>query len=258
MADQVERYWRVCATGLCFSSFGLGGLLMRVLLFPLLRLVVWQRQRRTDLARQVIHWALRAFVGLMHGLGVMSSEIRGAEKLRRHGLLIVANHPSLIDVVLLMSLVERADCIVKAALSRNVFTRGPVRGAGYICNDSGAGLIEDAIASVRAGNNLIIFPEGTRSQQNGPMRLQRGAANVAVRGAINLTPVRIRCSSAFLSKGAKWYLVPTRRVHFVIEVGDDLPVQPFIDACATEPLATRRLTEHLAAYFSPETSRASS
>ncbi len=257
MAERADRYWRMCATGICFSSFGLGGLVLRVFVFPILNLLVWQRERRERAARAVIRRTLGFFVALMRFVGVMSYELRGAEKLQRHGLLIVANHPSLIDVVFLLSLVERADCIVKGALKRNPFTRGPICGANFISNDSGAGLIEDCIASVRAGNNLIIFPEGTRTTPSSELRLQRGAANVAVRGNLDITPVCIRVSLPFLTKGVKWYRVPPRRAHFIIAVGDDIEIKPFIETSASEALATRRLNEYLTGYLSAETSCAS-
>jgi 1-acyl-sn-glycerol-3-phosphate acyltransferase len=253
MAERIDLYWRVCATGLCFSSFGIGGLLLRVLVFPLLRLAVWHEQRRAAFARWLIHHAFRFFVGLMCRLGVISYEVRGRHKLRRRGLLILANHPTLIDVVFLMSFIKHADCIVKAALAGNPFTRGPVRAAGFVCNDSGPGMVHDCIASLHAGNNLIVFPEGTRTPRDGAARLQRGAANVAVRGGIAVTPVRIRVTPPTLGKGEKWYRVPARRAHFIFDVGDDIDVRRFTEPGGSEAIAARRLTEHLAEHFSPET-----
>lgn len=258
MAEGLRRLgclWRVAASAICFAVFGLGGLAIRLLVYPLLTLLVRDRRRRSLVARAVIHRAFRLFVGLMVALGVVTYELRGAERLRRRGLLVLANHPSLIDVVFLIALIERADCIVKGALARNPFTRGPIAAAGFVCNDSGAGLVEDCIASVRAGNNLIIFPEGTRTPLAGRGRLQRGAANIAVRGALDITPVHIRCAPPMLPKGVPWYRVPPRRPHFVIEVRDDITVARFA-AAAGEALAARRLTDHLTDYFSPETCRA--
>jgi hypothetical protein len=41
--------------------------------------------------------------------------------------MIIANHPSLIDVVFLIGLVRQANCVVKQSLWENPFTRGPVR-----------------------------------------------------------------------------------------------------------------------------------
>ncbi|MGJ4748906.1 lysophospholipid acyltransferase family protein, partial [Leptospira sp. SA-E8] len=147
-----------------------GGLLLWGLAFPLLTspllLTLTGRAHRRAVAQAVIHASFRVLVGLMVGLGIIRLEIRGADRLQRRGLLILANHPTLIDVVLLIAFVRHADCIVKGALARNPFTRLPIRAAGFVCNNSGAGLIEDCIASVQAGNNLIIFPEGTRTPRH--------------------------------------------------------------------------------------------
>lgn len=136
MFKRIGRYWRVLATGLSFLAFGIGGLLLRIVVFPLLQLVVWERAARVTAARAILRLTFRGFVGLMRGLGVLRYEFIGLEKLERGGLLILANHPSLIDTVFLMAFVKRADCIVKSHLWNNPFTRGPVRAAGYISNDS--------------------------------------------------------------------------------------------------------------------------
>ncbi len=253
----VNRWWRVIATGFSFAGFGVGGLLLGAIVFPLLLVIVRHRRRRSALARWTLHHLFRFFVAMICGLGLCSLEVRGRERLHRRGLLILASHPSLIDVVFLMSLVRGADCIVKAALLRNPFTRGPVRAAGFVCNDSGPGLIADCVASVRAGNNLIVFPEGTRTPAGSALgRLQRGAANLAVRGELPITPVRITCSQQMLGKSDKWWRVPRRAGHFLIDVGDDIPVDSHLAEAGAQALAARRLNEELARHLGAERSHA--
>lgn len=251
MLERADVAWRVIATGLCFAAFGLGSLLLGLVVFPLLHLLVWRRERRVRIARAVIRGTFGFFIAMMRGTGVLTLEVHGVERLRGGGRLILANHPTLIDVVLLMSLIERGDCIVKGALGRNPITRGPVRAAGFVFNDGGEGLLDDCLRSLRAGSNLIIFPEGTRSTAE-PMRLQRGAARVAVHGELDITPVRIRCTPATLRKGEKWWRVPARRPHFRVEVDEAIAVTPFIAATPHPALAARRLNAHLTDYFSRE------
>lgn len=256
MFNRLNYAWRLFATALSFTCFGVGGLLLWVVVFPILSLFVRDRRRLSESARWIIHQAFRAFVGLMHQLGIFTYEVHGLEKLDRRGLLVLANHPSLIDVVFLMSFTRHADCVVKAALLGNPFTRGPVMAAGFICNNAGPGMVEDCVASLRAGNNLIIFPEGTRTPVDGfPAKLQRGASNVAVRGEVDVTPVLIQCDQSMLAKGVPWWRIPPRRPHFRIEVRDDMPVASFIESCASDALAARRLTQHLTDYFATETRR---
>lgn len=256
MRDALDRLWRIVATGFCFSVFGLGGLVLRIVVFPLVRWSVRDPERRAVRVKAIIRHTFRFFVGLMVRTGVLSLEVHGLDKLHRSGgRLVVANHPSLVDVVFLISFIDRADCIVKSSLARNPFTRGPVVSAGFLCNDEGEGLVDDCVDSVRRGNRLIIFPEGSRTPLNGMLPLQRGAARIAVKGEIDITPVRIRCQPRMLAKGVPWYRVPPSRGHFVIEVCDDIPIAPFLEA-RSHAIATRQLTDHLTDFFSLETRRA--
>ena len=254
VSRRVNLYWRVVATGFSFGVFGIGGLALRLLVFPLLNLLVWQRERRVAWSRIVIRLAFRAYVELMRMLGVLRYEIRGQERLERGGLLILANHPTLIDTVFLMAFVKNADCIVKGDLWNNPFTRGPVRAAGYINNADGADLVDDCIASLRGGNNLIVFPEGTRTPCDGIISMKRGAANIAVRGVRDMTPVLIRCEPATLGKGEKWWRVPPRRVRFEIEVQEDLAIEQFAGG-VSDVIAARQLTEFLQVYFTGKCQR---
>jgi 1-acyl-sn-glycerol-3-phosphate acyltransferase len=248
----LNHAWRVVATGASFAVFGVGGLLLRVLAFPALQGCVRDPLRQRRIARRWVQRSFAVFIELMRRLGVLTWEIHGGERLQRQGLLVLANHPTLIDVVFLVSLLPNAGCVVKSKAARNPFFRGPVRACDYIANDDGTGLIDDCVAAVRAGGNLVIFPEGTRSVPQQPLRLQRGAARIAVRGGLNITPVRIHCSPPTLVKGQKWYRIPPRRFHVRIEVGEDLAIGPFLahPSAVRENLAARRLTAYLTDYFS--------
>lgn len=255
MTEWIDRRWRVIATAIAFTMFGLGGVALRVIAFPLLQIFVWDPSHRVKYARLTIHYAFRAFIELMRVLGILRYRVDGLEKLGRGGQLVLANHPTLIDVVFLISLLPNADCVVKSSLARNPFTRGPVRATNYICNDIGVDLVQDCIASVKRGNSLVIFPEGTRTAVSGTMTLQRGAANIAVRGSCDITPVTISCLPLSLTKGLPWWKVPQRRMQFTITVHDAIPVAPFIEQAKGEvAIAARRLTQHLHDYFSSETS----
>ncbi|MBF5006431.1 lysophospholipid acyltransferase family protein [Diaphorobacter caeni] len=257
MLERLNRGWRVVATGFCFAMFGLGGLFIRLVVYPLLLLFTRDAERRKNAAQAVIHHSFRFFVGLMNFVGVISYEVRHLERLDRKGLLILANHPSLIDVVFLVSFIPRADCIVKESLLRNPFTRGPIHAAGFICNSGGAQLVEDCNRSLAEGNNLIIFPEGTRTPLVGDVKLQRGAAHVAVKGRVNITPVHIHTSLPMLPKGRPWWKVPARKPHFIFEVREDIDIEEFCVAAGNESLAARQVTDYLSDHLFRGPSRAS-
>lgn len=252
MPGKLASYWRVFGTGLGFLAVGIGG----VIVFPLLNVFIRERERRAVIARDLIGYTFRCIVRSMRAMGVFQYEISGLERLQRRGLLILANHPTLIDIVFLIAFVERANCIVKSALWRNPFYHATVRAAAYIRNDDdGARLVDDCIEAVRSGSNLIIFPEGTRTPRDGSIALKRGAANIAVRGLHNITPVRIRCTPAMLGKGVRWWRLPPRSSRFEIDIEEDIEIRPFIAAAGSDVLAARHLTEHLRDYFTERTYR---
>ena len=258
MLERLDAAWRVVATGLCFAVFGLAGLVLGGVGLPLVLVVVREPRRRTRVARVLIHHFFRFFIELMRVLGVLSYELHGIERLRQGGLLVLANHPTLVDVIFVISLIPQAGCVVKAELARNPFTRSSVRAAGYITNDSGMAMVDDCRAGLEAGETLVIFPEGTRTPLDGKLQLRRGAANVAIRCHRPVTPVSIRCVPRGLAKQQRWYQVPPRRMHFTIRVHADLQVDPFLAGGTAEPLAVRQLNAHLTAFFQQESGRAAS
>ena len=210
-------HWRILATGFSFAVFGIGGLLLGLLVFPALALLTPEREARTRRCRKVVHYAFRLFVRMMRALGILTWSARGAERLQGEGKLIIANHPTLLDIVFLIALIPNATCIVKASLFRNVFTRGPVAWAGYIPNGSPEELLRDCERELRRGANLIVFPEGTRTVQGKALRFKRGAAYIWLRSDCDLVLAALDSAPPTLQKNAGWYKVPHRRFHFSID-----------------------------------------
>jgi 1-acyl-sn-glycerol-3-phosphate acyltransferase len=237
-------YWRLFGTGLSFVIFGLGALVVGLILLPAVKLIPSTRTRKRARARGVMRGAMRFFVAQMRGVGVLTYEFRGVARLGRPGQLIVANHPSLIDVAFLLGFTPSANCVVKRGLWRNAFTRTAVMLAEYIPNDPTAEMIEAASAALAEGQAVIMFPEGTRTPLDGEIALHRGAANVALREARVLTPVYISCEPRTLTKGEPWYRIPHRRVHYTLIVGEDIDLASY-RTMAARPIASRALNEQL-------------
>ena len=253
-APRQDAYlWRLLVTGVSFLLFGLGAVVVGVLLLPLVRIIPAARERKRERARAVMRLALRLFVGVMHRLGGLTYEFRGRERLGRPGQLIVANHPSLIDVVFLLAFVPGAGCVVKAGLWRNPLTRGAVTLAEFIRNDSTAEMIVAAAAALHDEQPLIFFPEGTRTRPQQPMVFHRSGANIALRAAASVTPVYIRVEPTTLTKAEPWYRIPARRPHFVLAVGDDLDLHAY--RAAPLPIASRELNARLQAQFEAQLER---
>ncbi|OZI35770.1 1-acyl-sn-glycerol-3-phosphate acyltransferase [Bordetella genomosp. 1] len=244
-------WWRLVATAMAFSLFGLGGLLLRLVIFPPQRLFFGDPARRQRRARATITWTFRCFIRFMVRTGILTVDFRGAERLGRPGQMIIANHPSLLDVVFLIGHVADTNCIVKHGLVTNAFTRGPINAAGYISNSESLDMLDEAADALRAGQTLIVFPEGTRTPRDSQPRFHRGACAIAMRGASVITPVVIRMSPRSLTKGEPWYRIPARRMRYSIHVGADIDPTQWTSQ-APLPIAGRRLNEHLHAYFDTE------
>ncbi|WP_028695682.1 lysophospholipid acyltransferase family protein [Pseudomonas cremoricolorata] len=244
-------YWRLLATALSFCLFGLGGLGLRLVVFPLLACLPGDAERHRQRARQTIGWLFWCFVRFMRGCGVLTYQIDGAERLGRPGQVIIANHPSLIDVVFLLGLVRHANCVVKHSLFSNPFTRAPLREAQYIRNDGSMEMLDAAVAALQQGQALIIFPEGTRTPPGQTPTFHRGAAAIALRGARVITPVTISVSPTTLTKNEPWYRIPPRRVQFRLRVGEDIDPHAFA-ALGPAPQASRKLNDFLHQHYIKE------
>jgi 1-acyl-sn-glycerol-3-phosphate acyltransferase len=255
VSGRVDRLRRLAATARCFAAFGAGSLALTLFAFPVSRLLPGDAEVRRNRARRMIGFAIRVFGRIVRALGVLTVEIRGAERLGRPGQLILANHPTLFDGIFLLGLSPSSSCIAKEALARNPFTRGPVAAAGYVSNSPTDRMIEGAAGALRAGQSVIMFPEGTRTVPGETLKFQRGAAAIAVRAASVVTPVYIRCDPPILVKRDRWYRIPARRVRFSLTVGADIDPEPFRGS-APRPAASRAFNAHLLRVFTTEFTRA--
>ncbi len=245
----INHAWRIFATGLVFVLFGLGALFISLTVFPLLRLSTRDNETARRRIQRGMQRTFRIYIEMMRVLGIMSYEVDGIERLREQGRLVVANHPTLIDVVMLVSLMPEVDCIVKRGLWRNPFLRWPVIWASYIPNSEGEELIEGCAATLRRGHSLLVFPEGTRTVPGKPMRMQRGAAHIALAAEAEILPVTVTCTPATLFKGNPWYRVPERRFHMKVVVGEPVAAASFRREGEAPARAARRLTQWLLAYY---------
>jgi len=249
MRTSINYLWRVGATGFCFVSFGVGGLLLSTVIAPVVWLMPVNRQWKRDIIHLIIHLSSRVFVWMLRSLGVMTLSVNGGGTLKRlGGHFVVANHPSLIDVVLLNSLIKRTGCIVKEAVWYNPVMGGVARAAGYLSNVDPERLLAASAMVISSGHSLIVFPEGTRTTPGEPIQFQRGAANMALRAAKNITPVTITVQPATLTKDKTWYDVPPGGpFHITLTIGDDIAIGPFLQTSRWS--AARSLTAALQTHF---------
>jgi 1-acyl-sn-glycerol-3-phosphate acyltransferase len=247
MLRRIDLIWRIVATGLAFAFIFAGGGLLAALVLPALALLPGDPRART---RRVIRAAFRAYLAVLQGIRLLRLETEGLDRLAASGgAIVIANHPSLLDVVMLVAFIPHSQCIVKHQLWTRGLLGGLMRRAGYIRNDLGA---EQMLAACReslaGGAALIIFPEGTRTRPGAPLRFQRGFANLAVLTGAPVLPVLISCDPPTLTKGEAWWMVPERRPVFRLSAGHALDTAA-LAGTATRALAARRLVRVLEQYY---------
>ena len=256
--QKANYIWRVAATGFSFASFGLGGVAIGAVIAPMVKLSSQNLELRTQRTQKVIKHSFKGFAEMMVKLGIMTYEVEGLEKLQHSQQeLVIANHPTLIDVVVLIGLMEQANCVVKQALWSNPFTKGPVQNAGYILNAGSEQFIQDCVSKLQQDRaaSLLIFPEGTRTAKGEQLNdFQRGAANIALRAGVPIRPVLITCTPSTLTKNEKWYHIPDRPFHIQVKVLDAIRVEDVLDDVTVNPKNVRQLNQQLQWFFNQELS----
>jgi 1-acyl-sn-glycerol-3-phosphate acyltransferase len=248
------RSWRLCATGLCFVTFMMGSLVLTGLVFPLLACLPISKQRQQRWILLVTHWVLKLFMHYMQWL----SPIAAFDVIGRHHIdpgtsyLFIANHPTLIDIVAIISCLPFCACIVKKALQKHFYMGGVVRAAGYIVNDTSQQLIAACERCFKEKRSLLIFPEGTRSPAYGLHPFNRGAAHIALRTGIQVVPIVITYNNPTLLKGEAWFRIPEHPLRLQLHFHPPMIFPKAIQEEKRLPLQVRALTRYFEDFFRRE------
>jgi 1-acyl-sn-glycerol-3-phosphate acyltransferase len=193
-----------------------GCVFVTIIAIPIIRLLSCSVENKRQKILQLIHYLFKLFIKYSIFLKIIDTfEVEGFEDIKYdNNHIFIANHPTLIDVVAIMSCIPLCNCIIKKSLLKHIYFGSIVRAAGYIVNDRATQLIKDCEANFQAGRSLIVFPEGTRSPTYGLRTFKRGAAQIALRTGVPVVLVVITCDPPTLSKGQPWYKVPERPLRF--------------------------------------------
>jgi 1-acyl-sn-glycerol-3-phosphate acyltransferase len=155
--------------------------------------------------------------------GLLRVDSQALDVLREErGLIIVANHPSMLDALILVARLPRSVCIMKASLLRNPFLGAGAKLARYICNDSPHGMVRAAVNDLRQGSQLIVFPEGTRTTQAPVNPFRPGVTLIAKLAQTPIQTVLIETDSPYLSKGWPIWKLPPNPIIFKVRLGPRL------------------------------------
>lgn len=250
MTPRIDYGWRVVATCASFVFFGACGFVFSMVAFA--AVVLWPNQRSCQRVMVlVIHYYFRAFIAVLQYVGVMTLEVLGGSRLYQgKPTIVVANHPTYLDVVVLLALTPSACCVVKRAHWRNPCLWGIVRAAKYVSNADALALVDAGVRQLAAGYTMIIFPEGTRSP--GGHRLHafsRGFAHMAVQSRSSIQPVLINCDPPVFTKELRWYHVPPRPFHIRVNVLDPIDTVRLVNDEPIPGIAARSVADAVEAHI---------
>jgi len=208
MISPVRHLFHVCTYFVSWLWFGLGGLALNAVCAFLLLLP--HRNSLSAHARAAIRWLFSWWLKWCHATGALRVAWHNFPPAPLpSGVVYIANHPSLIDAPVLLSVLTDCICIFKPALQRNPCIAPAAILAGYSSGDSGIDLIRDVAEKVAAGRSLLIFPEGTRTTPGHHLdRLKPGFALIAQRAGAPIRLITLKATPRLVARGVPWWKPP--------------------------------------------------
>ncbi len=216
MTRSVERARRILLTGSAFLLFFTGGVVLSYLLLPIAWHLGGAREDRARRCRALLGRAWRVFHWYMDVCRLIRYDPRSVRlDLPPGGVVLAANHPTLVDVTAIVSVCPQAVSIAKSAMYRSPLVGRLLRYCDHVdAGDGspfgGAAVADRAVELLRAGTPVVIFPEGTRSPERGLGEFRPGAFEIAARANVPVVPLLVTCDPPMLMRGQPWYEVPAR------------------------------------------------
>lgn len=229
-AGLIRHVLRVALTAVAFTGFFLGAAFLGSVLLQLARLwpgTLTERQRR---CQRLVRASWVVFHDYLRWVGLVDFDRKRHALDVRAPAIVIANHPTLIDITALTVAVGPACIVAKKALFSNPLIGPLLRACGHIAvglpGDGTESAVDQAEARLRSGHVVILFPEGTRSPVGGLGRFRLGAFELARRTGLAILPVRITAEPPALWKGLPWYAIPRQTVDFRLQTLPTISVDP--------------------------------
>lgn len=248
------RLWQALVMPVFYPLFGLGCLWLYLLTFlPRSRASVreralWLRRQFGQLSRRWLR--LGALLGLLDHRVI---DQRGEAATPDQGKVMLANHPSLVDVLFVLAEMPELCCVLKDELRRVPLLGRLINALDYMSNVSPEALLDEGERRLAAGESLLIFPEGTRTKGRSRLRFRPGAAELSLRTGAAVQPIVIHYHGRYLSGLDRWYHLPRKRLRYEIEIPE--PVLPPTTSGASRRQVRRRFNSALERGFEARLNR---
>ena len=225
------------------TIFAIGALIIGCIIFPLIGIFVKGSKRRETFS-EIIRKSWAFFVFVMESTKMISIHIDGDLKNIKNKI-IVASHPSLIDIVILIGTIPRSLCLAKKELLHNPFMRNIVKSL-YIINDVDPEIFKKSAKEVlEEGYNIIIFPTGTRTLPDEKIKIHKGAAQLAIDNNIDIIPIKITTDFPFLAKHKNPLHVTTKTVNYYLTRMPEIIIAEFKKSESDEIKLRKHISEKI-------------
>lgn len=205
------RFWKVYSPIALALGFGMLGFLCLIWMpFAFILNLTLPARFRHSIGRLAIRIGLTFYIiFLAIFCGCRFNISVGKESLQKGAGVLVANHPSLLDALLLLAIVPNTICVMKASLLDNPLLGASARLAGFIRNSDPFDMIAHAKEGLGEGTNILLFPEGTRSNSRRSVNtLNQSAALLSSKLDLPMRTFLIHYDQGFLGKGHKITSLP--------------------------------------------------
>lgn len=214
--------------GLLFLVFGLFIIVENLVILPILRVIGIFAAPEKSRLQNINRSLFRLWFRLLKIGGLL--EVRPPVGTLGEGpSVIIANHPGLFDVLVLIRVIPRMSVMAKRSLGLSVGMKYIMAASGYIASPelSNPGSAIHSLKAVKEilgqGYRFMLFPEGTRSPKGGMSHFHPGAFRIAQMAGVPVQPVIIRNSPPFLPKEDHWYYPPGERSVLELEFLEPIP-----------------------------------
>jgi 1-acyl-sn-glycerol-3-phosphate acyltransferase len=134
---------------------------------------------------------------------------------------VVANHQSMLDILLLSRLPREMKWVAKEELFKIPWIGWMLRMTGDIAvrrgdPESGGEALAKAKAYLARGMSVMMFPEGTRSTKGTMLPFKSGAFRLALEAGVPVLPIAVSGTAHGMPKGGPW-VRPCRATARVLE-----------------------------------------
>ncbi len=226
-----------------FAIFGIGAMFLNFIIFPMAKFFLKDRTLLCFYS-DVIHYTWNFFIEILIFFKIIKLNIIDKEKIKQvKQKIIVATHPSFIDILILIALIPRTTCIVKYSLSKNPILFNLVNSIFIMEDESLENLKEHTTKMIDNGFNVVIFPMGIRHRRNEFPKIKKGAATIAMNANCNIVALKYYTDFDFLFINQPAYEAGEKTVTYDLSYVEEIDVKSMLQNPENEIVIKKNITK---------------